>query len=306
MLLDDLRPQGHGGDGAHGAHGMVREAHGEAEALLHVLYGGQVHLLRIRRIGAGAAQQRKLPVPRLPHGLHRLPDLLQGAHARGHDQRLPPGGHVFHQRQVYHLKGGNLVEFQSQSLQEIHGSPVEGGGEEVDACLFGLLLQLGLPFPGHVSLSVELIEVLALPCAVAHLKIAVAAVDGQGVRRVGLHLDAVCAAVLGGMDDLLRPLQAARVVGGHLRNEIHRTSFSDIAVPNLDSVHLLLHSSPGSALQCPLHTHSPPCRMRYFSSASRQSSSVSMSWTSSSDMTKGRVCSITRQPCRPKLSAFRQ
>ena len=48
MLLDDLRPQGHGGDGAHGAHGMVREAHGEAEALLHVLYGGQVHLLRIR------------------------------------------------------------------------------------------------------------------------------------------------------------------------------------------------------------------------------------------------------------------
>ena len=144
--------------------------------------------------------------------LHSFPDLLQRSHTGRHDDRFSFRCHVLYQRQIDHLKRGDLVEFQSHILQEIHCSIIKGSGQKVDSYLVRLCLKLGLPLPRSVCLTVEAVEILALPGTVIHLKIFVVAINCQGIRRICLNLDTVRTAFFGGMNDLLRTFNTPRMI----------------------------------------------------------------------------------------------
>ena len=144
--------------------------------------------------------------------LHSFPDLLQGSHTGGHDDRFSFRCHILYQRQVDHLKRSDLVEFQPHILQEIHCSIVKGSGQKVDSHLVCLCLKLRLPLPRGVCLTVEAVEILTLPGTVIHLKIFVVAINCQGIRRIRLDLDTVRAAFFGSMDDLLRTFDTPRMI----------------------------------------------------------------------------------------------
>ena len=78
-----------------------------------------------------------------------------------------------------------------------------------------------MPRPGGVSLPIKLVKILPLPeGAFANLKILVVAVDGQGVRCVGLQLYGIRASLGSSVNYSHRRVKVLLVVGRHFRNDI--------------------------------------------------------------------------------------
>ena len=159
------------------------------------------------------------------------------------------------------LKAGDLVGFAADGFQKIHRRFVKGGGQKIQPQTLTLRFDDGLPFPGGVGFFIQVVEVGAVPHAAFVAEILVVAVQGDGVRRVGLDLQAVGAGVRRRPYDLQRTVQAAAMVGAHLGDKIH---------------------AAGGDFLLQFHGRSSLCSSWYLNSAISQSERVSMSCTSSS------------------------
>jgi hypothetical protein len=69
------------------------------------------------------------------------------------------------------------------------------------------------------------------------MKIFVVTIHGDGIRGIGLDLHAIGSAFLGRANDLFCPLNAARMVCRHFRNDVGGFALADPSVLDLDSIH---------------------------------------------------------------------
>ncbi len=100
-------------------------------------------------------------------------------------------GDIFNQRDIHQFIGCNLIEFNSQFLQEVDRGTVKGSGKKIHSLAFTFLFQIFLPLPGGHGLLIQPVVIVAVPqSSLNHIRL-IAAVDGQGVCRIGLDFKTV-------------------------------------------------------------------------------------------------------------------
>ena len=207
----------HGGDGPHG---VVGQPHRDAEPLSHIRNGGEVHVAVIGRVLAAALEQDNLVISLPPACVYRVLNFLHTAHSAADHHGLSLGGGILNQRNVHQLKAGDLVRLTADSLQKIDGCPVKGRREEIHPAGLAFLLDSLLPLPGRARIPVQIVELITVPKSAFDSKIFIVAVDGHGIRRIGLDFHAVRAGFGRLTHNRQGILQLPGVIGAHLRDDI--------------------------------------------------------------------------------------
>src|SRR5690606_39570680 len=115
-----------------GAERVVREPRDGAEELLEPGDGAEVHVARRGGVRAHASEEREPrigPAPDLADGGDGARDLLEGGHARRHDDGLLGAGDPAQELEVDELEARDLVGGDLERLEEVDGARVEGRGE---------------------------------------------------------------------------------------------------------------------------------------------------------------------------------
>lgn len=220
MLLDYARAESDGRQRDGGRQSMVGNAHRHAEARPHIGEGAQVRLLDGCRIGGGAFQQGYMRVLLAVAGRKGLVYLVFAGDSRGDDDRLALSCDVFYQGDVCNLETCDLVSGHVVLRKVIDGRFIEGGREQDDACVLRCLLEGGQPLPGGVRRAVEVVQVGSVPeRTLLDAEPRLVAVDGDGIRRVGLYFDGVGAGLRGCVQGLHGGLEAPAVVCGQFRDD---------------------------------------------------------------------------------------
>ena len=100
MLLEHARPQACRHDGGHRPGAVIGQPDRHGPAMGHLRDRGQIHLRRLCRVRAVAAQEHDPAIPTVEGCLHGVVDLLGGGHARRDDQRATRGRRVPDQLEV--------------------------------------------------------------------------------------------------------------------------------------------------------------------------------------------------------------
>ena len=99
---------------------------------------------------------------------------------------------MFYQRDISDLETGNLVNRVAQLFQEIHRRLIERRGKTRQPLLPRYPEQLLVPFPGCVSLLVQVIQVFSIPQRpLLDLEIISLTIQRYRVRRVRLQFNGI-------------------------------------------------------------------------------------------------------------------
>ena len=226
MLLDHPRAQGDRGGGYGVSHGMVGKAGEAAEGTAQGGHHVQMDVLIGGGIGGDAFHQKHVFVSFLPAGREGAFDIPQVGHSRRQDHGLMQAGDPADEGDVGDLIGGHFVGGHVHGRHEIHRRGIEGGGKAFHSQPVRFLHQLRLPLPGSISLLVQPVEGGSVPDgSLVDLKIGGIAVQGDGVRGIGLQLDGIRSGFPRRMDDLQGSVVVLEMVGRHFRHDEDRTVF---------------------------------------------------------------------------------
>src|SRR5690606_32780964 len=162
--------------------------------------------------------------------------------ARRDDHRLAEAGDVLQQRRALQVARGDLVGRNAERLEEVGAGEVEGGGEEVDAELRGIRLQLAV----LVQSELEELAVFAVCGAEAVLVVVRLLVGGARIEAAVvalLQLYRVRPRQLGLAKELTRLVQAALVVVADFRDDVAGRVIADLV--RADSEGACHLSTPG-------------------------------------------------------------
>jgi hypothetical protein len=145
VLLDQLRTESRCPDRHRDARRVIRQAHGDAERLVHRRHRAEVHDVCRRRIDRRAPKQRDRPVLRVLDGAERVLDLTVRRHARRDDHRHADRRGLTNQRQIDNLERRNLHRRHADRGEAVDCVVVERRREERDAARARELGELRLP-----------------------------------------------------------------------------------------------------------------------------------------------------------------
>jgi hypothetical protein len=138
--LDQVGAEGGGAESRKRRARVIRDPHRAAVALPQLREDVEPHLLRRARIRAGALEDGEGD-PVVTRDLDRGVELLPGAHAAREEQGLARLRHPVEERVVGDLAGGHLPGRNVDALQQVDRLGAEGGREEEQVPLLGVLAE---------------------------------------------------------------------------------------------------------------------------------------------------------------------
>ena len=85
-----------------------------------------------------------------------------------------------------------------------------------------------VPFPWGVRFLVEVVKTAAFPCgAFANLKAGIVAIEGDGIRAIGLKFDGICTSSGGSFDEFEGGREFLAVVGGEFCDDVAGRTVAD-------------------------------------------------------------------------------